>query len=123
MNTKPIQPSAILALPQANYSEAVRWASRRGYTEIVKLLLTDSRVDPAGVDPSDRDNLAIIVASYWGQAEVVKLLLADSRVDPAARGNEAISQAYRRGYTKVVKLLLADSRVGPAAKNNSTNEA
>ena len=53
-------------------------AAKAGNLEVVKLLLTDNRVDP-----SDDDNLAIIWAASRGHHEVVKTLLADNRVDPS----------------------------------------
>ena len=49
------------------------------HLEIVKLLLSDSRVDS-----SAESNYAIRWASLNGRLEVVKLLLSDSRVDSSA---------------------------------------
>ena len=57
-------------------------ASIGGYTDIVRLLLADSRVDP-----SDYDNEAILCACRCGHVNVVRVLLADSRVNPAVRDN------------------------------------
>jgi hypothetical protein len=57
----------------SNYS--IRWASREGYTEVVKQLLNDPRVDP-----SDFNNCCIGLARANGHKEVVKLLLSDKRV-------------------------------------------
>ena len=50
--------------------------------EVVKLLLTDKRVNP-----SANNNFAIRWASRNGHTKVVKLLLADERVDPSANDN------------------------------------
>jgi ankyrin repeat protein len=74
----------------------------------VKVLLTDSRVDPAA-----DDNEAIQCASHMGHVEVVKALLADPRVDPAADNNGAIYWASRCGHLGVVKSLLTNPRVDP----------
>ena len=60
-------------------------ASRCGNTEVVRLLLSDNRVDP-----SANDNFAIQGASMNGCVDVVRLLLSDNRVDPSARNNYAI---------------------------------
>jgi hypothetical protein len=113
--------------------------------EIVKLLLSDSRVDPSTrnneafitvclyecieivklllsdsrVDPSDQDNKAFIHACLFGSVELVKLLLSDSRVDPGARSNISFINACKSGDISVVKLLLSDSRVDPEAQNNN----
>ena len=89
-------------------NEAIQFASKHGYIEIVQLLLADKRVDPTTFD-----NYAIRKASQNGHVEVVKLLLADSRVDPAENNNQAIGFASRRGHIKIVKLLLTDHRVNP----------
>ncbi len=46
-------------------------------TEVVRLLLSDIRIDPlanARIDPSALDNYAIIFLSYQGHAEVVRPL-------------------------------------------------
>jgi hypothetical protein len=45
---------------------------------VVKLLLSDKRVDPSAAD-----NYAIRYASKKGHYDVVELLLADERVDPS----------------------------------------
>jgi len=81
--------------------------------EIIKTLLKDNRVDP-----SDRDNYAIKVASTNGHTETVKLLLQDDRVDPSDNNNMAIRWASNNGCTGVVKLLLKDDRVDPSDDDN-----
>ena len=85
---------------------AIRWAAQNGHLEVVKLLLADSRVNPAALN-----NKAIQWAAEEGQTEVVKVLLADSRVDPAANNSRIIGKAAKNYHSAVVKLLLADSRV------------
>lgn len=72
------------------------WASNFGHAEVVRLLLADSRVDPAA-----NENEAIRYASRYGHHEVVRLLLADSRVDPAAIGNQAFQNASVNGRIDV----------------------
>jgi hypothetical protein len=85
-----------------------------GFIDVVKLLLSDS-----GVDPSAWNNDALIYAAEQGHVETVKLLLSDSRVEPSARDNEALKDATRNGHTEVVKLLLSDSRVEPSGYNSA----
>ena len=94
-------------------SATIRWASERGHLEGVRLLLNDTRVDPAA-----SDNIAFRMASESGHAQVVQLLLADDRVDPAACDNGAIRCASLYGHLKIVQLLLNDPRVNPAAADN-----
>ena len=67
---------------------AIRLASQYGHTEVVKLLLSDPRVNPA-----DDNNFFICFASKNGHLNVVKLLLSDPRVDPSDNNNQAISWA------------------------------
>ena len=81
-------------------------SSQNGHLEVVKLLLADSRVDPAY-----DDNYAIGMSSENGHLEVVKLLLPDKRVDPTADDNYAIRLASENGHIEVVKLLSSDKRV------------
>lgn len=74
------------------------------------------------MDPSDKDNGAIINAVAGGHTEIVELLLADDRVNPSDSGNLSvgitIKMAASEGRTEIVKLLLDDSRVNPGADNN-----
>jgi len=85
---------------------AIRWASCRGYEQIVALLLADCRADP-----SANGNDSIKIAAKNGHQQVVRLLLADSRVDPSVNNNEALYVASRFGHQHIVSLLLTDSRV------------
>jgi ankyrin repeat protein len=85
-----------------------------GFTDAVKLLLSDSRVDL-----SEWRNGALSNAARNGHTEVVKLLLSDSRVDPSSWVNGALRLSAWSGHTEVVKILLSDSRVNPSARNNS----
>jgi len=91
--------------PSENNSDAIRWASYNGHLEVVKLLLSDPRVDSSDV------NTAIRYASSNGRTEIVKFLLADPRVDPSANNSDAIRWASNNGHLEVVKLLLSDPRV------------
>jgi len=56
-------------------NEPIAIASENGNTEVVKLLLQDTRVNPA-----DRDNRALKRAARYNRLDIVKLLLADFRV-------------------------------------------
>lgn len=64
------------AHPAAEDSYVIKWASEKGHTGVVKLLLHDARADP-----SAKDNYGIKWASRNGHGDIVKLLLDDSRVD------------------------------------------
>jgi hypothetical protein len=129
--------------PSFNNNYAIRVASKGGYTEIVQILLADSRVNlstygnyaikiaseygytemlrlllAARVDPSASIDLAIAEASGIGHLGVVRLLLADKRTNPSAYDNRAIRLAAEEGHVEIVRLLMADSRVDPSADNN-----
>lgn len=92
--------------PSEDESWAIRWASGWGHLEIVRLLLSDSRVDPAA-----NNNFAIRVASINGYLEIVQLLLSDPRVDPSVDDNFAIRRVSFNGSLKMIRLLLQDPRV------------
>jgi hypothetical protein len=96
-----------------NLNQVLSVAAGIGYTDAVKLLLSDSRVDP-----SAEDNEALRDAARNGHVEIVKLLLSDSRVDPSSWDNEALILAAGNVNVEVVKLLLSDSRVEPSARDN-----
>jgi ankyrin repeat protein len=85
--------------PTTEDNYAIRWASQKGYLEIVRLLLKH------GADPTDNKNEAIRMASREGHLEVVRLLI-DKGADPAADNNNAVRWASKRGYLEIVRLLL-----------------
>src|ERR1700733_3673863 len=103
--------STDLLLPYAD--NCLLFASTKGRTEVVRLLLTYERVNPAA-----GDNLAIRLASQNGHTEVVRLLLTDERVNPAANNENAIKAASHNGHTEVVRLLLNSRKVNPAAEDD-----
>jgi hypothetical protein len=112
---------------------------------IVKLLLSDSRINPAArnnkaifksverihydtfdilmndnrIDPSDDDNETFINAVCYNNIYAVKRLLNDPRVDPTDQHNRALSLAVERLHYKILELLLSDPRINPSADNNS----
>jgi len=92
--------------PSYKNNYVIGYASYKGHTNIVKLLLNDRRVDP-----SAGDNSAIRNASENGHTDIVKILLNDKRVDPSERDNSAIRYASQNGYLEIVELLLNDNRV------------
>lgn len=69
-----------------------------GYLEIVRLLLADSRVDPAA-----SDNEAIREASTFGR---IQLLLAQVQKGAAAFDFAAVKMASKYSYQPVLSLLL-----------------
>jgi hypothetical protein len=102
--------------PSIENNYAIRWASENGYTEIVELLLNDSRVDP-----SAEDNQAIKLACKFKKIEIVKLLLEDSRVDPSVTDDPyhhplIVSQVmfHRK---EIVELLANHPKVSKAHIN------
>ena len=98
---------APFADPAADSNSVIVFASENGNTVAVKLLLSDSRVNPAAA----RDNYAILNASKNGHTVTVKLLLKDSRVKPNAQSNSAIRLACQTGHSETVAMLAADPRV------------
>jgi hypothetical protein len=82
-------------------NEALFEAAEIGFTDAVKLLLSDSRVDP-----SVRNNEALRNAAFNGRTEIVKLLLSDSRVDISEEEfNDLICEAEKDGHLELVELL------------------
>jgi hypothetical protein len=92
--------------PTVNRNSPIRWASEKGYVEIVKILLAQKNVNPA-----DMANSALKNACEYGQLEVVKLLMNDSRLDPGAFDNKGLRWAIQMKKTNIIKLLLTDKRV------------
>ena len=63
--------------PSMNNNASIRYATAYNQTEVVRLLLLDSRVNAA-----DCNNHAIKLACENDYTEIVKLLLSDCRVNP-----------------------------------------
>jgi ankyrin repeat protein len=89
----------------------MRYAAEYGFSDILKLLLSDDRFDPT------ENNAALDLASRNGHTEIVKLLLNDPRIDPTFN-NYAIQLSSSNGHFEIVKLLLKDKRVEPNVDNN-----
>ena len=79
-------------------NSALRFASRKGRLEVIKLLLE------AGADVNANNNLAL-GASRKGHLEVVKVLL-EAGADVHAEDDYALRRASRNGNLEVVRCLL-----------------
>ncbi|MCA1980083.1 MAG: ankyrin repeat domain-containing protein, partial [Calditerrivibrio sp.] len=77
---------------------AIRWASKNGYYEVVKLLLE------YGADVHAGNDFALIYAAGHGHYEVVKLLL-EHGADVHSDDDSALQWAAERGHSHVVELL------------------
>jgi ankyrin repeat protein len=89
-------------------NEALFAAACWGFTDAVKLLLSDDRVDP-----SAWHNQALYNAAERGHLEIVELLLADARVHPSAQNNQALRFAFENGHSEIVKLIDSHPRFRP----------
>eukprot|EP01127_Copromyxa_protea_P018698 TRINITY_DN5942_c0_g1_i1.p1 TRINITY_DN5942_c0_g1~~TRINITY_DN5942_c0_g1_i1.p1 ORF type:complete len:668 (-),score=42.23 TRINITY_DN5942_c0_g1_i1:77-2080(-) len=88
-------------------------ACESGSIDIVRMLLSDPRVDPTA-----DESMPIQLAAQSGHSQIVEILLKDGRSDPnRALGNPLVC-ACAYGDTKVVQMLLADSRVDPTVRDN-----
>ncbi|KAK6519660.1 hypothetical protein TWF281_003482 [Arthrobotrys megalospora] len=101
-------------------------SAARGFERLVKLLLSDPRVDPdIKVSDTKREGWTpLFFAAEGGHEAVVKLLLQHPSVDPEVRAKTRryypihemevetpLSVAVRSGHDTVVELLIADPRV------------
>jgi len=121
-------------------------ATTEGYVDILRLLLSDTRVQTEIIftriarsaaskchveimkfiladDRVNLDgeilNMCCVDACVEGHDEIVRLLLCDKRADPGTNNNLAIRMASVRGHVEVVRLLLVDKRVNPSDDQNS----
>ncbi|KAL0477331.1 hypothetical protein AKO1_005777, partial [Acrasis kona] len=69
------------------------------------------------VDPSARNNGAIMAASLRGNVECARLLLRDERVDADAR-TRALELAISHNHYQLVELLLKDELADPTFNSN-----
>lgn len=80
---------------------------------LTKILLADSRVDPA-----NDESCALVCAVQRGRSEIVKLLLAEGRSDLNTGEGICLDVAIEEGHTDIAKLLLADPRTDPTLNDN-----
>ena len=103
-------------------------AARKGYTEIVELLLRDHRIDTNKYN-SVNGKTALIVASEEGKWKVVELLLSNPQIDleiSDIEGNTALNKAATNGRFTTVKLLLRCTKTkvnNIESKDKDINEA
>ena len=102
--------------PSGNDGSSFRAAAKYGYTNIVKLLLNDSRVDPS--EWNDHD-YAFRSASENGHLEIIKILLEDHRINPANVQNLAILESYSNGHVNIVEILWKDKRIKNTLQNDN----
>ncbi|WP_419241134.1 ankyrin repeat domain-containing protein [Cardinium endosymbiont of Nabis limbatus] len=86
-------------------------ASSLGFLEMVKILLTDPKINVNATNYHDETSLHI--ASSRGFLEIVKILLTDPKIDVKVnlkndRDETPIYIAWKKGHTKVFELLLQD---------------
>lgn len=86
--------------------ECIQSAAEYGHTEIVKLLLQRTNVDP-----SADDDYALRMACAYGHDDVVQLLLRCDTVNPMSRSNAPLKMAITNGHSKVVERLVMDHRM------------
>lgn len=115
---------------------ACKLACKGGFSELLKLLLSDLRVnlftlfewatDNSEMNAAkrllDEDRLIESSSLLWWSAiwnnklEVIKLLLAHPKIEPPSA--EEFEDACKHGRVEIVKLFLADPRIDPSAHGN-----
>lgn len=93
-------------------------AIKSNYLDLTKFLISNGIIDP-----SVKNNQAIILASQYADENIIELLLNDTRVDPFIRNNEVFIKMVERGYNKIVEILLKDVRCSPYATRTGFNLA
>ncbi len=91
--------------PSVYNNEAIILACKYRNLDVIKILLSDPRVNPA-----DRENIAIITASMNNNEKVLKLLLSNDRIDPSDQNNLALRSAIRCNQNNIIELLSLDMR-------------
>ena len=108
LNTAANVPS-LLAIQDDNGFTALLHASKKGHTEIVRMLLAAG----AKIDHVDEDgNTALLQASREGHTEIVRMLLAaGAKVDHVDKNERtALLLASYKGYADIVDLLQASEK-------------
>src|SRR4051812_7280961 len=75
---------------------AIRLASLNGHSDVIKLLLSDARVDPSDQSNEGQSSvnslpfltvIALVYTALWGRVDLTRMLLNDPRVNPTDRNN------------------------------------
>ncbi len=104
---------------------SLTYASIKGYTEIVKMLLEVEGIDVNIQGNNDRCT-SLTYASIKGYTDIVKMLLEVEGIDVNIQnisGSTALIDASRSGYTSTVKLLLEVEGLDFNIQDNSENNS
>jgi ankyrin repeat protein len=80
-----------------------------GYIGVVKLLLSDPRVNPYVALPDGKSGLTIAASS--GFSGIVDLLLSKNDLEVKERGTMALTAALQKGHKAIARRILDDQRI------------
>ena len=89
------------------------WASQRGHSEIVHLLLNQSKIDVNKAEP-ETGKTPLLMSSINNHSIVVRLLINCKQIDvnkDTINRETPLMLASQRGYSSVVKMLLAHRNI------------
>jgi ankyrin repeat protein len=125
------------------YNSSLETASRKGYTDIVRLLLSCEQfqsvssqslieackrqdnteiiqllLDHDQIDPTFKNSDCLIEACKAKAVETVELLLKDGRADPTSRNSDCLIEVAKTCHPRILSLLLRDGRADPSANES-----
>lgn len=103
--------------PAVSEQLPLRWATWKGYTFLVRELLSDPRLNLQAF--FEHKEHPIGTAARAGHVEIVKLFLKHPDINPTMDDNYPIRVANHFKQTEVVKVLLEDSRVKSSLKGDA----
>jgi len=103
-----------LADPGACENYAINLAAKNGHTEVVKMLVNESKVRRnTSINLHVNTCAPLRVACQNGHAEIARLLI-EAGCDPTLLKNDCLNKAAANGHREVVELLLEYSNVHPS---------
>lgn len=93
-------------------------ASKNGFTDIVKLLLADSQVDP-----NINESAALRLAAFGNVLPVVHILMDDERINHVGMDDEPLFIACDSGYLDLLHVLLEKGKMDPVECFNDACES
>ena len=107
----------------------IKDACENGQIAVVKILLTDDRVDPSYTHVLDENEEEIYHSSYpshsaftlsvlMDHSEIVSILLKDPRVNPKSDDSWCVLIAATNNCIKTMKVLIKDGRIDPSVRGN-----
>ena len=108
-------------LKDSNSGGLVYWAAKRGWLDVIKVLLEEYYCDP--MDGDDNGCTPLHAACYKGHIDVVRYYIEECKCDPMCKrkddGRTLLHVACVGGHLNVIKYLMIQCNCDPMCRDNN----